>query len=312
MTFLYVKNRAVSTLASAITSTATSLTLSSGGGAKFPTSTPFHITIDDEILRVTAIAGDTFTVSRGQEGTTATAHPDGAAVELRITAGVLDGRTTWTSGKLLEGSGAGIPPTEVSFYDKLLKAVWENTFYFPLFTITTTGSGYVYKQEYGNLWLATGTTANSTIRSRGVRFGWFFYDTWNFFLRAQVCLRAKSTNGKCYLKIDIDTTGDPTAQAIGFRIDNGAIKGIVHNGTTLTVVDLGVTLAAGGWAVLELIFTRGSKIEWFVDYVKRGESTAIPTTIYEAETSLIISAINGVDAANNAIQIYPSLQWRRW
>jgi len=82
------KNRAKSFLASAISSSDTTLTLQSGGGSLFPNA-PFVITIDNEILRVTAKSGDTFTVTRGYEGTTPASHSTGASVELRVTAGAI-------------------------------------------------------------------------------------------------------------------------------------------------------------------------------------------------------------------------------
>lgn len=80
------KNFAKSTLASGISNSATSLTVATGEGAKFP-AVPFNATIwnktdyfdpaDDpnvEIVRVTAISTDTFTVTRGQESTSGVAH----------------------------------------------------------------------------------------------------------------------------------------------------------------------------------------------------------------------------------------------
>ena len=114
MAYLQVKNRAVSALAADITATATSLTVTTDEGAKFPQpGNGFNITIENEILKCTARTTDTLTVTRAQEGTTAVAHNAGKSVELHITAGVLESRTTWTSGKLLEGAGVGIDPTEV-------------------------------------------------------------------------------------------------------------------------------------------------------------------------------------------------------
>jgi len=84
-TFLNVKNNAISALASAITSGATSLTVISGDGSKFPSSN-FNITIDDEILNCSSRSGDVLTVSRAQEDTTASAHAVGAIVSLNLTA----------------------------------------------------------------------------------------------------------------------------------------------------------------------------------------------------------------------------------
>lgn len=80
------KNFAKSTLASGITSGATSLSVAAGTGSRFPT-VPFNATIwekstygdpsDDpnvEIVRVTSISSDTFTITRAQESTSAVAH----------------------------------------------------------------------------------------------------------------------------------------------------------------------------------------------------------------------------------------------
>jgi hypothetical protein len=80
------KNFAVSTLTAGINSSATSLTVQSGQGARFATPS-FNATIwqstdytsayeafwagQAEIVRVTNISTDTFTITRGQEGTTA-------------------------------------------------------------------------------------------------------------------------------------------------------------------------------------------------------------------------------------------------
>jgi hypothetical protein len=86
---LQIKNFAKSTLAAGISATATSLTVATGEGAKFPDA-PFRIIIDNEIIEVGAKSGDTFSsLQRGVEGTTAAAHAAGASVELRIFASIL-------------------------------------------------------------------------------------------------------------------------------------------------------------------------------------------------------------------------------
>jgi hypothetical protein len=114
-----VANNAISTLATAITSGDTSLTLANA--ANFPSSGA--ISIDSEILYYTGKSTNTLTgVSRGQDGTTAAAHNSGTAVEMRYTAShhaVLNaairalqaklgiGGSTAAAGQFLRGSGAG-------------------------------------------------------------------------------------------------------------------------------------------------------------------------------------------------------------
>jgi len=91
MAILQVKNNARSTLASGIGSTDTSLSVATGEGSKFPSVAPFRISIDNEIIEVGAVSGDTFSsLTRGAEGTTAAAHSAGAIVELRITADIIN------------------------------------------------------------------------------------------------------------------------------------------------------------------------------------------------------------------------------
>jgi len=90
MSFLKVANRAISTLASGISDSDLSLTVATGEGALFPSTYPFHITIEDEILECTNRSTDVLTVTREAEGTTAAAHASGKAVQLRITAGIIE------------------------------------------------------------------------------------------------------------------------------------------------------------------------------------------------------------------------------
>jgi hypothetical protein len=92
-------NNATTTLASSITSSATSIPLAVGTGALFPAVTTasgnfFYATLVDssnniEIVKVTNRATDTLTVVRGQDGTTAKAYIGGDKLELRPTAGAL-------------------------------------------------------------------------------------------------------------------------------------------------------------------------------------------------------------------------------
>jgi hypothetical protein len=110
MPFQY-SNNASSSLASGITSTATSLTVTTGQGVLFPApsgSNAFNATLIDasgnlEIVRVTARSGDMLTITRGQESTTARAFTAGSTIQLRLTAAGLqnfaqvDAATTFLS-----------------------------------------------------------------------------------------------------------------------------------------------------------------------------------------------------------------------
>lgn len=94
------RNNAYSTLASPINNTATSITVATGHGDRFPVIVSpdyTYVTLDNglgavEIVRVTAraAASDTMTVVRAQEGTTAISHGAGVIVDLRMTAGLVE------------------------------------------------------------------------------------------------------------------------------------------------------------------------------------------------------------------------------
>jgi hypothetical protein len=112
-------NNATSLLASSITDVATSLTVTTGHGARFPTITGsdyFLATlcqisgvdeVNFEIVKVTARSTDTFTIVRAQEGTTGLAYNAGDKVELRLTKGTMEGVEA-TSSKDATGGYAGL------------------------------------------------------------------------------------------------------------------------------------------------------------------------------------------------------------
>jgi hypothetical protein len=86
-------NNAVGTLSAAITDTDTSLVLATGQGTMFPalgSGDYFFLTLgsagNTEIVKVTARSGDSLTVTRAQESTTAKAYSVGTLAQLLITA----------------------------------------------------------------------------------------------------------------------------------------------------------------------------------------------------------------------------------
>ncbi len=89
-----LKNNAVGFLYSTLSSTDTSMVLLTGTGSNFPNlgvGEYFYATISTgnvptEVVKVTARVGDTLTIVRAQEGTSAANFSAGATVELRVTA----------------------------------------------------------------------------------------------------------------------------------------------------------------------------------------------------------------------------------
>lgn len=91
-------NNASTLLVSDISAASTTLQVSTGTGDQFPSPVPgtsyFKVTLTSlaagrtkEIVHVTSRSGDTFTITRGQEGTSAAAWPSGSSVANLFTAG---------------------------------------------------------------------------------------------------------------------------------------------------------------------------------------------------------------------------------
>lgn len=105
-------NNASATLAGSVGTTSTTITLTAGMGAYFPTLTAsdyFYASLIDaanniEIVLVTARSTDTLTVVRAQDGTTARTFVAGEKCELRMTAAGIAGIETNAKSALLAGA----------------------------------------------------------------------------------------------------------------------------------------------------------------------------------------------------------------
>lgn len=112
MTIAIFANLASSTLASGIDDNDTQLTVQSGDGALFPSpGASQHAIIaiesvdgDVEFVKCTGRTGDTLTIVRGQESSTAIAFASGSAVECRPTSGVMTNMLQKTGGDTLSGT----------------------------------------------------------------------------------------------------------------------------------------------------------------------------------------------------------------
>jgi hypothetical protein len=91
-------NNCNTTLSSSLTNVATTMSVTSATGFPSPTGSQyFYCTLADsatqttiEIVKVTTVSGTTFTIVRGQDGTTGTAFASGAVVSLRLVAASLN------------------------------------------------------------------------------------------------------------------------------------------------------------------------------------------------------------------------------
>jgi hypothetical protein len=95
-TRLFSSTSVATTLASGINSSVTSMTVAAGtgtallGGVTLTSGTQFTVALDpdtssEEIVFITAVATDTFTISRGEAGTSNVSHSAGASVKHVLT-----------------------------------------------------------------------------------------------------------------------------------------------------------------------------------------------------------------------------------
>lgn len=115
-----IANNAFGTLNAGITSSDTTIVLNAGEGARFPalsTGDYFFATLIDttnnlEVVKVTALATDTMTVVRGQDGTTARAYSTNDRFELRPVAALFQDLIDNAGGAGATGGG-----TDEAFFE---------------------------------------------------------------------------------------------------------------------------------------------------------------------------------------------------
>ena len=146
-------NNAATNLASAITNSATSLTVNNG--SVFPSSGNFRIIVANEIMLVTAVSGNTLTVTRGQESTTAQAQSAGAAVTQILTAGAIN---AFRSDNITASGVASLPSAGTAGRLYL-----------------TTDDDYIY-QDNGSAWTAFGPVFKLTPPPAVASFTWVNQD----------------------------------------------------------------------------------------------------------------------------------------
>lgn len=120
MANLLFNNNAAGTLSAGITNAATSITLGAGQGARFPLPVPpqvFYVTLTDaatqtliEIVKVTAVSGDIFSITRAQDGTSALSWVAGDIVSQRTIALELRGFENAAEG-LFAAQGVSVTPS---------------------------------------------------------------------------------------------------------------------------------------------------------------------------------------------------------
>jgi hypothetical protein len=147
-----VANNAFGTLAASITNSDTSITLTTGQGARFPSlgaGDYFYATLIDtsnnlEIVKCTARSTDVLTVTRAQESTTARSYSAGDRIEIRITAATFEEASAIADGEVTNAKlASGIDAAKITTGD------------LPLARIATFSSTAPVSPYAGQIWCDT-------------------------------------------------------------------------------------------------------------------------------------------------------------
>ena len=168
---------------------------------------------------------------------------------------------------------------------------------------TVTGAASV--AQFKKATLSTGATANSTagIYARVIDDVYYqhieptkYYEIeWHAGLHDSDLL---DDNGIVWLMLQgNETAANPSARAFGFRLDKTAAKGIKHDGTDLTVVDLSTTLDYGHGYQFKVVHIPDDKIYWYIDGSLKGSSDVFSGQGTQQQT-LVMAMTNGADTAD--------------
>ena len=296
-------NLASTTLASGVSSTATSVSVTSA--SSFPTlgsGDYFYATIGagsgSEIVKVTGISGTTFTVLRGQDDTTAVSHSSGADVALRVTAGALadlrDGGQVYTA-----GSGLGLADNEFTNTapDQTVALTGAGTTSvsgtYPNFTITGAGTTY---------------TAGSGLSLNGTEFANTAPDQTVALTGAGATSISGTYPNFTITSTDTDTVyTHPSAHSISFITGlQAALDGKVDDAQVLTNVpagalftDTNTTYSVGNGGLTQQNFTNADHTK--LDGIATGANNYTLPAGYATETYVGTAISNLVDSSPAAL-----------
>ena len=259
-------NNCNTTLSSSLTNVATTMSVTSATGFPAPTGSQyFYCTLADaatqttiEIVKVTAVSGTTFTIVRGQDGTTGTIFASGAVVSLRLVRAnltdfaLLDEANTFT-GANAYGTPASIVLTNASGTASIningtVGATTASTGAFTTLSASSTVSGTGFSTYLASPPAIGGTAAAAVTGSnlmssggvwaKGLYAGTTYTDGLVIdYVSPTARFSAGTSDGFAWYNGGVGTTTLMTlssAGAIGTATWNGATVGVAYGGTGLT------------------------------------------------------------------------------
>ena len=264
-------NNCNTTLNGGITAVATSMVVTSATGFPSPTGSQyFYCTLADaatqttiEIVKVTAVSGTTFTIVRGQDGTSGTIFASGAVVSLRLVRAnltdfaLLDEANTFT-GANAYGTPASIVLTNASGTASIningtVGATTASTGAFTTLSASSTVSGTGFSTYLASPPAIGGTAAAAVTGSnlmssggvwaKGLYAGTTYTDGLVIdYVSPTARFSAGTSDGFAWYNGGVGTTALMTlssAGAIGTATWNGATVGVAYGGTGLTTLTAG-------------------------------------------------------------------------
>ena len=230
-----VTNNGFGTLSAGINSSATTVTVDSGQGARFPTLASgdfFFATLVDtsnnlEIIKVTARSTDSMTVIRGQDNTTALSFSIGDRIELRPTAALfenahLDNTPTSTGSDGLPKGTTAQRPTASATEGHIRYNTDENAVYYSDGTnwLKISSTPVVLSSVSGNIY--DGAASNLTLAGTG-------------FLAANLIVNFVQSSDSINVNVTVTPTSDTAATvAVPYAVYNAVTAG---NAVTIKVTN---------------------------------------------------------------------------
>jgi hypothetical protein len=306
------KNFALSTLAAGINSAATSLAVQSGHGSRFP-AVPFNATIYNstdytnaaeafhagqaEIVRVTAITTDTFTITRAQESTTAVNLNTGGK-----TYTIFAGLTAKFTGDLPSGgsypegdlyidlmTSAGSSDVNVSTGDIVVQGGAKG----PALTFRATSSGARWRYWYNSAW--QGQTGFVPGAGTWVFSAYAAVTTNTAFITMLGFCRANTTSSGVYFR------GSP-------ETNSGNWQAVCRNGGSETVINSSVPISPNSRTLRIVGNATGASFQFFIDGTSIGSiTTNIPSANNACALCVGIAKSGGSDTFLDVANCYTHL-----
>lgn len=181
-------------------------------------------------------------------------------------------------------------------------------------TTALTGTGLT-ERSAAHLTASSGTTASSTALARTTeklklsKGKTFKVIDWSkrIVIFFPLVSSVGTTNGISRFTLGKDTSNGIGAlddKGVGIQIDNLALKGIVHDGSSGATVDFSLTMTDEQVYLMKIVSDGAGNIEWSVDGVSKGTSNGGPTGDGTNGNSVIqLEADNGGDSAGQTVRI---------